>query len=177
MFTILSGSGQSAVLILFWGGATSSHLNSLGSIQWCCLTWCTLLCSHSPSWLVFYLTLEELEILQLGMNSTVHRWSLMCTSCIEMTAHTPAFFTRLSTTHRHAWNSHLASECQVASQLAALRLEPTMCRFRAPCAIHSATTSPWLYDIWLQRDTAPHHVTLHRHTSMSQSEWAKKLSH
>ena len=75
----------------FWGGATSIHLNSLGSIQWCCLTQYTLLLSHSPARPIFYLTLEELETLWLGMNLTVHRWSLMSTCHIDMTAHTPAF--------------------------------------------------------------------------------------
>ena len=45
------------------------------------------------------LILEELEALWLGANPTVHRWSLMCTNHIDMTAHTPAFFTELGTTH------------------------------------------------------------------------------
>ena len=41
---------------------------------------------------------EELEALWLGMNPMVHRWSLMCTNHTDMTAHTPAFFTKLGTT-------------------------------------------------------------------------------
>ena len=47
----------------------------------------------------FSLTLEELEALWLGVNPTVHRWSLMCTNHIDITAHTPAFFTESGTTH------------------------------------------------------------------------------
>ena len=39
----------------------------------------------------FYLTLEKLETLWLHMNLMVHRWSLMFTGHIDMTAHTPAF--------------------------------------------------------------------------------------
>ena len=37
------------------------------------------------------LILEELETPQLGVNLMAHRWSLMCTNHIDMTAHTPAF--------------------------------------------------------------------------------------
>ena len=44
------------------------------------------------------LILEELEALWLGVNLMVHRWSLMCTNHIDITAHTPAFFTELGTT-------------------------------------------------------------------------------
>ena len=43
------------------------------------------------------LILEELEALWLGVNLMVHRWSLMCANHIDMTAHTPAFFTKLGT--------------------------------------------------------------------------------
>ena len=43
--------------------------------------------------------MEELEAPQLGANPTVHRWSSMCTNHIDMTAYTPAFFTKLHTTH------------------------------------------------------------------------------
>ena len=85
-------------LLSFSGGATSSHLNSLGSIQWCCITQHTQLVKpfaimNSPS-----LILEELEAQWLGANPTFHRWSLMCTNHIGMTAHTPAFFTKSGTT-------------------------------------------------------------------------------
>ena len=45
------------------------------------------------------LILEELKALWLDTNPTVHRWSLMSTNHIDMTAHTPVFFTKLSTTH------------------------------------------------------------------------------
>ena len=45
------------------------------------------------------LILEELEALWLGANLMVHRWSLMCTNHIDMTAHTHAFYTKLGTTH------------------------------------------------------------------------------
>ena len=45
------------------------------------------------------LIFEELEALWLGMNLLVHRWTLMSTNHMDMTAHTPAFFTELCTTH------------------------------------------------------------------------------
>ena len=38
-----------------------------------------------------YLTLEEIETLWLGRNLTVHRWSLMYTNHIDMTAYNPPF--------------------------------------------------------------------------------------
>ena len=39
----------------------------------------------------FHLTLGELETLWLVVHPTVYRWSLICTSHIDMTAHTAAF--------------------------------------------------------------------------------------
>ena len=36
---------------------------------------------------IFYLTLEELETLWLGVNLMVCMWSLMCTSHIDMTGY------------------------------------------------------------------------------------------
>ena len=85
-------------LTSFWGGATSSHLNSLRSIQGCCLIWHT--CLVKPLAIITHLSLvlEELEALWLGTNPMVHRWSLMCTNHIDMITHTPAFFTELGTT-------------------------------------------------------------------------------
>ena len=85
-------------LTSFWGGATSSHLNSLGSIQGCCLIWRTHLIKPLTIITCLSLVLEELETLWLGMNPTVHGWSLMCINHIDMIAHTPAFFTELGTT-------------------------------------------------------------------------------
>ena len=82
----------------FWGGATYSHLNSLGWIQWCCLTQHTQLVKPFAIMTSLSLILQELEVLWLGTNLTVHRWSLMWTNHIDMTAHTPAFFTKLGTT-------------------------------------------------------------------------------
>ena len=60
------------------------------------------------------LILEELGALQLGTNLMVHRLSLMCTNHIDMTAHTPAFFTEAGSTHIYvqcstAGPSHLSS--------------------------------------------------------------------
>ena len=87
---ILSGSGQSAVSILFWGVAIFSQCNCWGAYNSAASHSALYFLSHSPSWPVF-LTLEELETLWFGMNPMVHRWSLMCTNHIDMTAHTPAF--------------------------------------------------------------------------------------
>ena len=77
----------------FWGGATSSHLNSLGSIQGCCLIWHTHLVKPLTIITHLSLVLEGLEALWLGTNLMVHKWSLMCTNHIDMIAHTPAFLT------------------------------------------------------------------------------------
>ena len=85
-------------LTSFWGGATSSHLNSQGSIQGCCLIWHTHLVKPLAITCLSFV-LEELEALWLGTNLTVHRWSLMCANHIDMIAHTPAFFTESGTTH------------------------------------------------------------------------------
>ena len=82
-----------------WEGVTSSHLNSLGSIQWCCLTWHIQPLKPFTIMTSFSLIPETLEALWLGMNPMVHRWSLMCTNHIEMAAHTPVFFTKSGTTH------------------------------------------------------------------------------
>ena len=57
------------------------------------------LLSHSPSLPASALSLEELEVLWLGTNLMVHMWSLMCANHIDMIVHTPAFFTKLGTTH------------------------------------------------------------------------------
>ena len=78
-------------LSVFWWGATSSHLNSLRSTQWCCLTWHTQLVKPFAIMTSLSLILEELEALWLGANLTVHWWSLMCANHTDMTAHTPAF--------------------------------------------------------------------------------------
>ena len=94
---LLLGLANLLCLSSFWGGATSSHLNSLESIQWCCLTWHTQLVKPFAVMTSFSLILEELEAL-LGVNLMVHRWPLMCTNHIGMTAHTPAFFTESGTT-------------------------------------------------------------------------------
>ena len=83
----------------FLRGATSSHLNSLGSIQGCCLIQHTHLVKPLTIITCLSLVLEELEALWLGMNPMVHRWSLMCANHIDMIAHTPAFFTESGTTH------------------------------------------------------------------------------
>ena len=48
-------------LTSFWGGATSSHLNSLGSIQGCCLIWHTHLVKPLAIITCLSLVLEELE--------------------------------------------------------------------------------------------------------------------
>ena len=77
----------------FLGGATSSHLNSLGSIQWCCLTWHTQLVKPFTIMTSLSLILKELEALWLGVNLMVHRQSLMCANHIDMTAHVPVFLT------------------------------------------------------------------------------------
>ena len=69
------------------------------SIQWCCLTQHTQLVKPFTIMTSFSLIPDELEAPWLGVNLMVHRWSLMCTNQIDMTAHTPAFFTELGTTH------------------------------------------------------------------------------
>ena len=51
------------------------------------------------------LILEELEALQLGENLMVHRWSLMCTNHIDMTAYTPAFFNQVGYPHIYMWSA------------------------------------------------------------------------
>ena len=103
--TLAISSGQPAVSNWFLGGATSSHLNSLGSIQGCCLIWHT--CLVKPLAIITHLSLvlKELEALWLGMNPTVHRWSLMCANHIDMIAHTPACFTELGTTCIYMWST------------------------------------------------------------------------
>ena len=58
-------------LTRFWGGAISSHLSSLGSIQGCCLTWCTHLVKPLAIITCLSLVLEELEALWLSMNPMV----------------------------------------------------------------------------------------------------------
>ena len=92
------GSGQPAISNQFLRGATSSHLNSLGSIQGCCLIWHTHLVKPLTIITCLSLVLEGLEALWLSVNLMVHRWSLMCTNHTDMIAHTPAFFTKLGTT-------------------------------------------------------------------------------
>ena len=92
-------------LTSFLGGTTFSHLTSLGSIQGCCLIWCTHLVKPLAMITHLSLVLEELEALWLGTNPMVHRWSLMCTNHIDMTAHTPAFFTKSGTAHIYMWSA------------------------------------------------------------------------
>ena len=99
------GSGQPAVSNQFLRGATSSHLNSLGSIQGCCLIWHTHLVKPLAIITCLSLLPEELEALWLGMNPMVHRWSLMCANHIDMIAHSPAFFTKLGTTCIYMWSA------------------------------------------------------------------------
>ena len=101
------GSGQPAVSNQFWGGATSSQLNSLGSIQGCCLIQHTHLVKPLAIITCLSLVLEELEALWLGMNLMVHRWSLKCAKHKGMIAHTPAFFTESGTTCMYV-------ECSIA---------------------------------------------------------------
>ena len=84
-------------LTRFWGGATSSHLNSLESIQGCCFTWCTHLVKPLTIITCLSLVLEELEALWLGVIQWSHRWSLMCMNHIDMITH-PSLFTKLGTT-------------------------------------------------------------------------------
>ena len=88
---LVIGSGQPAVSNQFLRGTTSSHLNSLGSIQGCCLIWHIHLVKPLAIITCLSLVLEELEALWWGMNPMVHRWSLMCANHIDMIAHTPAF--------------------------------------------------------------------------------------
>ena len=103
---LFTGSGQLLANLLcpssFLRGATSYHLNSLGSIQWCCLTQHIQLVRPFTNMTSFSFILDTLEALQLGTNLIVHRWSLMCTNHIDVTAHIPAFFTKLATTHIYA---------------------------------------------------------------------------
>ena len=55
----------------------------------------------------FILIPEELEALWLEANPMIHRLSLIGTNYIDMTRHTPAFFTESGTTHIYV-------ECSIA---------------------------------------------------------------
>ena len=88
-------------------------------IQWCCITWHTQLLKPFTIMTNLSLILEEVEALWLGTNLTVHRWSLMCTNHIDMTANTPDFFTELGTTCIYVeWSTaglvtcHTMEQCQ-----------------------------------------------------------------
>ena len=93
------------------GGATSSQINSLGSIQVCHLMWhsASLYLPSEPCIYTFD-TLTHSYLVGRSMVVGIFRWStcsLMCTNQIDMTAHTPAFFTKLGTTAGHNLISHL----------------------------------------------------------------------
>ena len=83
----LSGSGQSAVSILFCEGGLLLLSQLPGSIQ--------ALLPHMAQSTSDICHRDQLTLHQRsqkpygwGMNLTVHRWSLMCTNHIDMTAHT-----------------------------------------------------------------------------------------
>ena len=107
-------------LTFFGGEATSSHLNSLGSIQGCCLIQHVHLVRPLAIITCLSLVSEELETLWLGTNPMVHVQPLMCANHIDMIAHTPAFFIESGTTHIYVWSAaqlgiatyHTMEQCQ-----------------------------------------------------------------
>ena len=93
-FTVVSLPGHCYTLwhSYCWGGATPSQINSLGSIQACCLMQGSASFFHLAlvgSTRAHSLTVDRSTV--FGLIPTDHTCSFMCTSHIDMTVHNPAF--------------------------------------------------------------------------------------
>ena len=99
------GSGLPAVSNQFLRGRHLLPSQLPGEHTGYCLIWHTHLVKPLAIITCLSLVLEELEALWLGMNPTVHRWSLMCANHIGMIAHTPAFF------YQVGYHSYIYVEC------------------------------------------------------------------
>ena len=80
------------VIPLYWGGATSSQINSLGSIHVCHLMWhiASLYLPSEPHIYSFHLLTHSYLVgrsMVVWYIPMIHTCSLMCTNHIDMTAH------------------------------------------------------------------------------------------
>ena len=116
------------VIPLYWGGATSSLVNFLESIQVFHLIWgsASLYLPSEPHIYSFHILTHSYLVgrsVVVGHILTVHTCSLMCTNHINMTAHTPVLFTELGTTLyiyvecSTDWHSHISHLWSNASRM------------------------------------------------------------
>ena len=118
------------VIPLYWGGATSSQINSLWSIWVCHLMWgsASIYPPSEPYIYSFHTFTNSYQVgksMVVGHILMVHTCSLMCTNHIDMMAHTQAFlkcwgtlwwscfFTCVSTVPEGTWTPNAVMSCLV----------------------------------------------------------------